>query len=124
MNTHPDVVEEQAYLDHAYRCLAAMRDRTVRAASSAAAGAAQEVDSAIAEWHLRQRLKTLDPDVPALSFGRLDARRPANAGTSAAATSRTTAATRSWSTGGPPSRCRSTERRRPTRSGWTAGAGS
>jgi DNA helicase IV len=72
VSTHPDVVEEQAYLDHAYRCLAAMRDRTARAAAVAAAGAAQEVDSAIAEWHLRQRLRTLDPDMPALSFGRLD----------------------------------------------------
>ncbi len=72
MSTHPDVVEEQTYLDHAYECLAAMRDRTARAATAAAAGAAQEVDSAIAEWHLRQRLRALDPTMPALSFGRLD----------------------------------------------------
>ena len=44
---HPDVDAEQAYLDEAYRCLAAMRDRTARTAAIAD-GAAQEVDSAIA----------------------------------------------------------------------------
>ena len=72
MSAHPDVAEEQRYLDHAYACLAAMRDRTARAAAAAASGAAQEVDSAVAEWHLRHRLASLDPAMPALSFGRLD----------------------------------------------------
>jgi DNA helicase IV len=69
---HPDVDVEQAYLDEAYRCLAAMRDRTARTASIAE-GAAQAVDSAIAQQHLAHRLGTLDADVPGLSFGRLDA---------------------------------------------------
>jgi DNA helicase IV len=68
---HPDVDAEQAYLDDAYRCLAAMRDRTARTAAIAE-GAAQEVDSAIAQRHLEHRLGTLDVDVPGLSFGRLD----------------------------------------------------
>jgi DNA helicase IV len=68
---HPDVDAEQAYLDEAYRCLAAMRDRTALTAAIAD-GAAQEVDSAIAQRHLAHRLGTLDVDVPGLSFGRLD----------------------------------------------------
>jgi DNA helicase IV len=68
---HPDVDAEQAYLDEAYRCLAAMRDRTARTAGIAE-GAAQAVDSAIAQQHLAHRLGTLDVDVPGLSFGRLD----------------------------------------------------
>jgi DNA helicase IV len=68
---HPDVDAEQAYLDEAYRCLAGMRDRTTRTAAIAE-GAAQAVDSAIAQQHLAHRLGTLDVDVPGLSFGRLD----------------------------------------------------
>jgi DNA helicase IV len=68
---HPDVAAEQTYLDDAYRCLAAMRARTTRAAAIAD-GAAQEVDSAIAQQHLAHRLRSLDADVPGLSFGRLD----------------------------------------------------
>jgi len=68
---HPDVDAEQAYLDEAYRCLAAMRGRTARTAAIAD-GAAQEVDSAIAQQHLAHRLGSLDVDVPGLSFGRLD----------------------------------------------------
>ena len=68
---HPDVDAEQAYLDEAYRCLAAMRHRTARTVAIAD-GAAQQVDSAIAQRHLAHRLGTLDVDVPGLSFGRLD----------------------------------------------------
>jgi DNA helicase IV len=68
---HPDLASEQAYVDNAYRCLAAMRAKTARAADIAE-GAAQAVDSAIAQAHLRHRLGSLDADVPGLSFGRLD----------------------------------------------------
>jgi DNA helicase IV len=68
---HPDVDAEQAYLDEAYRCLAAMRARTERVAAMAE-GAAQAVDSAIAQQHLAHRLGSLEVDVPGLSFGRLD----------------------------------------------------
>jgi DNA helicase IV len=68
---HPDLAAEQAYLDQAYRCLEAMRSRTARAADIPDS-AAQAVDSAIAQAHLRHRLAGLDADVPGLSFGRLD----------------------------------------------------
>ena len=68
---HPDLATEQAYVDDAYRCLAAMRDRTAHAADIADS-AAQAVDSAIAQAHLEHRLATLDAEVPGLSFGRLD----------------------------------------------------
>ena len=68
---HPDLAIEQAYVDEAYRCLAAMRDKTARAADISES-AAQAVDSAIAQAHLRRRLASLDGDVPGLSFGRLD----------------------------------------------------
>jgi DNA helicase IV len=73
VGSHPDVVEEQRYLDHAYECLAAMRDRAARATGVAEeAAAADDVDSVAAAWHLRRRTDSLDPDMPALSFGRLD----------------------------------------------------
>ena len=68
---HPELDDEQAYIDRAYVCLAAMRDRTARAADISDS-AAQAVDSAIAQAHLRHRLASLDADVPGLSFGRLD----------------------------------------------------
>jgi DNA helicase IV len=68
---HPDLADEQAYIDRAYVCLAAMRDRTARVADLVDS-AAQAVDSAIAQAHLRHRLASLDVDVPGLSFGRLD----------------------------------------------------
>ncbi|MGH9110745.1 MAG: hypothetical protein ACRDZN_00330 [Acidimicrobiales bacterium] len=68
---HPDLDDEQAYVDDAYRCLAAMRERT-RRATAIADGAAQAVDSAIAQAHLAHRLGSLDDDVTGLSFGRLD----------------------------------------------------
>ena len=55
----------------AYACLTAMRDRTA-AAVAVADNAAQEVDAAIAKAHLSHRLRSLSPDVPGLSFGRLD----------------------------------------------------
>ncbi len=68
---HPDLDVEQAYIDDAYRCLAAMRAKTARAADISES-AAQAVDSAIAQAHLKHRLASLDADVPGLSFGRLD----------------------------------------------------
>ena len=68
---HPDLVEEQQHLDHAYACLADMRDRTARAAALSE-NAATAVDSALAQRHLNKRLSTLDTGVAALMFGRLD----------------------------------------------------
>ena len=70
--THPDQPLEQAYLDRAYRHLARMRDRT-RAATSIEESAAGAVDSAIAQAHLKARLRSLDTEVDGLAFGRLDA---------------------------------------------------
>src|SRR4051812_10059147 len=71
MSEHPELVAEQAYLDRAYEQLAAMRART-EAAVAIEESAAQAVDSAIAQAHLRHRLRSLDVDLPGLSFGRLD----------------------------------------------------
>jgi DNA helicase IV len=68
---HPDLPQEQDYLARAYDHLARMRARTA-AAASITESAAQAVDSAVAQAHLRARLRTLDDDVPGLSFGRLD----------------------------------------------------
>ena len=68
---HPDVPHEQAYVDEAYRCLEAMRERTARVAELSDS-AAQAVDSAVVQAHLHHRLTTLDTDVPGLAFGRLD----------------------------------------------------
>ena len=68
---HPDLEAEQSHLDHAYRCLAAMRERT-EATVSIDDMAAQAVDGEIARWHLQQRLRGLDVDVPGLAFGRID----------------------------------------------------
>ncbi|HEX6419565.1 MAG TPA: ATP-binding domain-containing protein [Acidimicrobiales bacterium] len=68
---HPELAAEQSYVDRAYVCLAAMRERTARAAAITDS-AAQPVDSAIAQAHLRHRLAGLDAEVPGLSFGRLD----------------------------------------------------
>ena len=73
---HPDVPVEQDYVDEAYRCLEAMRERTARVAELEDS-AAQAVDSAVAQWHLNRRLSSLDTDVPGLAFGRLDEEGPA-----------------------------------------------
>jgi DNA helicase IV len=69
--THPDLDDEQAYLDRAYEHLGAMRARAKRA-SEIAESASNEVDSAIAQAHLRHRYRSLDTDVGGLAFGRLD----------------------------------------------------
>ncbi|MGH9246586.1 MAG: HelD family protein [Acidimicrobiales bacterium] len=68
---HPDVPTEQAHLDRAYRCLAAMRGRAERLASISES-AAQAVDSAIVAAHLEHRARSLADDVPGLAFGRID----------------------------------------------------
>jgi len=69
--THPDLEEERAHLAHAYRCLGAMRERTA-AVVGIEDMAAQAVDGEVARWHLTQRLRSLDTDVAALAFGRID----------------------------------------------------
>ncbi|MGH9211149.1 MAG: HelD family protein [Acidimicrobiales bacterium] len=69
--THPDLSDEQAYLDEAYRHLEAMRQKADRLADIAES-AAQAVDSAAAQWHLERRRDSLSTDVDGLAFGRLD----------------------------------------------------
>jgi DNA helicase IV len=68
---HPDVRAEQAHLDRAYECLAAMRDKTERLAAISES-AAQTVDSSIVAWTLERRVAELTVDVPGLAFGRID----------------------------------------------------
>jgi DNA helicase IV len=68
---HPELADEQSYVDDAYRCLEAMRARTARVAELDDS-AAQATDWEAAQWILRRRVASLDTDVPGLSFGRLD----------------------------------------------------
>jgi DNA helicase IV len=60
---------EQAHLDHANRCLEAMRRRTDAALSIQ--GGANAVDTEAAAYHLRKRAASFDGRAP-LCFGRLD----------------------------------------------------
>ena len=74
MDAHPDLAAEQRHLDHAYACLAAMREHATRtlAVGEAAARAEQTPDALIVQWHLERRLATLADTPAALCFGRLD----------------------------------------------------
>ncbi len=65
---HPDIPAEQAYLDHAYRCLDRMRTTLLR---SAGAGATDVAAEAIGAWAVR-RLATYEDAERSLCFGRLD----------------------------------------------------
>jgi DNA helicase IV len=65
----PALAAEQAHLDHAHRCLDAMRQRTETALSIS--GGATAVDTEVATYHLRKRAASFDGRAP-LSFGRLD----------------------------------------------------
>jgi DNA helicase IV len=69
----PDIERaEQAYLDHAHRCLDDMRARTGHAVESLAVAARSDADAAAARAHLQARLYSLDETKAALCFGRLD----------------------------------------------------
>ena len=73
MDSHPELAAEQAHVDRAYVCLAAMRDRALHAADAQRAyGADGEIDAMAAEAHLRRRVRDLTVDVPGLAFGRID----------------------------------------------------
>lgn len=63
---------EQAYLEHAYRCLAGMQARVQAAADDAASRAAGDWDATRAHVHLTRRLGSLDPAAGPLCFGRID----------------------------------------------------
>ena len=74
MDAHPDLAAEQRHLDHAYACLAAMREHAARtlAVGETAARVEQTPDAMIVQWHLERRLATLADTPAALCFGRLD----------------------------------------------------
>ena len=74
---HPDVAEEQAFLDHAYECLDAMRERARYLKSLGFLGGNVHADVGVvgaAEWEMdKQRRIELLADAPsALCFGRID----------------------------------------------------
>ena len=54
MDAHPDLAAEQRHLDHAYACLAAMREHAARtlAVGETAARVEQTPDAMIVQWHL------------------------------------------------------------------------
>ena len=74
MDAHPDLAAEQRHLDHAYACLAAMREHATRTleVGERAHRLEQTPDAAIVQWHLERRLTALSDTPAALCFGRLD----------------------------------------------------
>jgi DNA helicase IV len=66
--SHPDLPAEQAYVDHAYRCLERMREVVGRAADAADGEVAQ---AALDAWAAK-RLATFEDAERGLMFGRLD----------------------------------------------------
>jgi DNA helicase IV len=75
--TDAEVAAEQAYLDHAHRCLAAMRDRAARNVELAEIRAREEpsVDTSLLLQELERRHASLAESPVALAFGRLDEER-------------------------------------------------
>jgi DNA helicase IV len=69
---HPDVSFERARLELAQSCLDAMRRRTEALAANDDILAANEADAEAVRWQLQRRLASLDDDVAALCFGRID----------------------------------------------------
>ena len=65
---HPELEAEQAYVDHAYRCLEEMR-RIVERAGEAGIG---EIEAAVLEAWSASRLVTFEDAERGLCFGRLD----------------------------------------------------
>ena len=66
--SHPDLPAEQAYVDHAYECLARMAEVVARAGDAAHG---EVVQAALDAWSAR-RLQTLSDAQRGLCFGRLD----------------------------------------------------
>jgi DNA helicase IV len=71
---NPDLAAEQAYLDHAHACLAAMRARAARNVELGERRAREEpsVDTSLLLEELERRLAALADSPVALAFGRLD----------------------------------------------------
>src|SRR5437016_6208203 len=65
--SHPELQQEQAYVDHAYSCLESMRDSLDRVQNAMATG---DAAVAIEAWAKRRR-KTFDDAERGLVFGRL-----------------------------------------------------
>ena len=65
--THPDLADEQAYLDHAYACLERMRERVGRALD-----AANEFSAVALEAWQRKTLESYEDAERGICFGRLD----------------------------------------------------
>jgi DNA helicase IV len=74
VDAHPDLAAEQRHLDHAYACLAEMRERATSTleVGERANRLEQTPDTAIIQWHLERRLAALSDTPAALCFGRLD----------------------------------------------------
>ena len=113
MSQHPELVEEQAYIDHAYECLERAREQAIRLRGLTEVGrggthqARYERD--VFDETVVNRLAQLDLGDAALVFGRIDRDEPGRgASTSAASPSPTSARSRSSSTGGRRSPSRST----------------
>src|SRR5256885_5690516 len=78
---HPEVAQEQAYLDYAYECLASMRDRAVHLKGLGYLGGNVQADSglppeAAARWEMdrQRRVEALTDTGTTLCFGRIDRR--------------------------------------------------
>ena len=72
--SHPDLPEEQRYLDSAYECLDRMREALLR---SAEAGATEVAQQAIEDW-ATGRLRTYEDAERGLCFGRIDSEESAD----------------------------------------------
>ena len=72
--SHPDLPDEQRYLDTAYECLDRMREALLRAANAGATEVAQE---AIETW-ATGRLRTYEDAERGLCFGRIDSEESAD----------------------------------------------
>src|SRR5690349_20145457 len=72
--SHPDLPQEQRYLDGAYECLDRMREALLR---SAEAGATEVAQQAIEDW-ATGRLRTYEDAERGLCFGRIDSEESAD----------------------------------------------
>src|SRR5437867_1936902 len=68
LDAHPELVGEQAYVDHAYECMEAMFDRVERMNVTGR----NDYEQAVFEAWKESRLLALSDTTSALCFGRLD----------------------------------------------------
>jgi len=74
MSQHPDLQSEQAVLDYAHECLAAMRVRAEEMVQIGARAVRDEdsVDAHVTKYHLDRRIDALKKGTGPLCFGRID----------------------------------------------------